>query len=653
MTQKVCKITIKDEVYSCISGLSEADFQFLFDKMSMLVEGAKWDPRCKAGIWNGRIPFLSKEGVLYTRLLDRVAPYLDKWGYELDFDDRRPPAQVVTDRIDKDWFKRKPNMPFEVELRPYQTGAINACLENQTGFILAATGAGKCLAGGTWLNILRNGTEYRSTYSRLFIDLEAEGCSFSQINVPVDISHLDVNFPTPTGWAQAVAAVKKEDTLYKVGIYDHGAQMYKRVECAAGHLFILMDGTPIAAKDMRNGTMIKCEAGRGEIVSLVNTGESDVFYDVSINTDAHVYYDASGVLHHNTWMVAGLSDVLANNNMRSLVIVPSDDLVQQTIETLRQAQLDVGVYSGANKDVRHDVVVATWQAMQHNPILISTADHGFGIDHVTKAGESLPPSMCNRSGFQCLIVDEAHGAKAKVVGELINKAGGQIPYRFGFTGTLPKPEIDVMTLEGSIGPVLFSITARELMDMGYLAEVLIQPVEIVSDVPEDFPDYASEKAFLSSSSDRMDFIADYVIANVESKGNTLVLVNSVKQGKLLASLIKDSVFLHGADDTATRKQWYALFDEREDLIVIATFGIASTGISIDQIHHLVMIDAGKSATKIIQSVGRSVRKGKGKNKAFVSDLYSQLKWSKKHWKVRASLYKEAQYPVNKVQKAVL
>ena len=638
---KTCKIIIQDEVYSRLVGLTPGDFETLFDKMSMLIEGARYHPLVRAGIWNGKIPFLSQEGVVYTRLLDRMAPYLEAWGYELDFDDRRRPAQIVTDRIDKDWFKRKEGMPFEVELRPYQINAINACLENQTGFILAATGAGKCLGGGTWLKLRRDDTEYLSTYARLFIDLEAEGCTFG-INVPVDISHLNVEFPTPSGWMRAVAAIKKEDVRYNVGIYDHGEQKYRRVECAAGHHFILENGEQLAAKDAKTGTIIKCESGRGEIVSLINTGELDVFYDVSIDHPDHVYYDASGILHHNTWMVAGLTDVLARNNMRSLVIVPSDDLVQQTVETLKQALLDVGVYSGSNKDVAHDVVVATWQALQNNPVLVSGADCGHG-----------EASLCNKAGFQALIVDEAHGAKAKVIGELINKAGGNIPYRFGFTGTLPKPEIDRMTLEGSIGPVLFSITARELIDMGYLAEVLIQPVEIVSDVPEDFPDYSADKSFLSASSDRLDFIADYVIANVETRGNTLVLVNSVKQGKLLASLIKGAVFLHGADDTETRQKWYALFEDRQDLIVIATFGIASTGISIDLIHHLVLVDAGKAFTRVIQSIGRGLRRGKGKTKVFVSDIFSQLKWSKKHWRQRLDFYREAEYPTRKIEKAVL
>lgn len=325
-----------------------------------------------------------------------------------------------------------------------------------------------------------------------------------------------------------------------------------------------------------------------------------------------------------TWMVAALADVMALNDRRTIVIVPSDDLVKQTAATFRLGLLDVGIYSGSTKDIYHMVVVATWQSLQNNPSLIKE--------------------------FHCVVVDEAHGAKAKVVGELINIHAKDIGYRFGFTGTMPKPEIDKMTLKGSIGDELFSITASELMKMGYLAQLEIEPVEIEDDVPEDFPDYASEKAFLNKSPNRLDFLADLIIAKAEKYGNTLVLVNSVKQGQQLQKLIKDSVFLHGADDTDVRAEWYSMFETRDDLIVIATFGIASTGISIDRIFCEVMVDAGKAFIRCIQSIGRGLRKGHDKDRVHLVDVHSKLKWSKKHYRERAKYYKAAEYPVNKIVK---
>jgi superfamily II DNA or RNA helicase len=433
-----------------------------------MVEGAFFMPLYKLGRWDGKVRFFDKAGKIYTRLLPDVMPYLENWNYDINLQDLRKPMTLLDQRIDKDHFINKPGMDLRVELRPYQVEAVNACLDQTSGFIIAATGSGK------------------------------------------------------------------------------------------------------------------------------------------------------------TWMVAALADVMANNGLRTIVIVPSDDLVKQTVATFRLGLLDVGIYSGSTKDIYHNVVVATWQSLQNNPSVVKE--------------------------FNCVIVDEAHGAKAKVVGELINVHAKDIGYRFGFTGTMPKPEIDQLTLKGSIGEELFSITAAELMKMGYLAQLEIEPVEIEDDVEEDFPDYSSEKAFLAKSPDRLDFMADLIIAKAERYGNTLVLVNSIKQGQQLQKLIKDSVFLHGADDTEVRAEWYSMFEKRDDLIVIATFGIASTGISIDRIFCEIMIDAGKAFIRCIQSIGRGLRMGHDKDRVHLVDVHSKLKWSKKHYRERVKYYKSAEYPVNKLVK---
>lgn len=328
-----------------------------------------------------------------------------------------------------------------------------------------------------------------------------------------------------------------------------------------------------------------------------------------------------------TLATAALADVMVLNGTKTIVIVPSADLVEQTANTFRLCTLDVGVYSGIEKDFNHPIVVGTWQSLQNNPGLM-------------------------REGISCVIVDESHGCRANVMGKLINTYGNHIPFRFGFTGTMPKALIDQMTLKGSIGDVIFEYSAAQAIKDGYLAKLQIEPVEIESD-SEEFPDYASEKAFLGRSSDRLDFIADLIISKAQEHGNTLVLVNSIKQGKLLQKRIKDSVFLYGASENDVRAEWYSTFETRDDLIVIASAGIASVGISIDRIFCGFMIDGGKSFIRSIQGIGRSLRKGRDKDHVHLVDVYSKLKWSRKHFKDRAKFYKDAQYPMLKTVKVKL
>jgi superfamily II DNA or RNA helicase len=328
-----------------------------------------------------------------------------------------------------------------------------------------------------------------------------------------------------------------------------------------------------------------------------------------------------------TIMVAGLVSLLGEEGLRTITIVPSSDLVDQTSNTFTLCGLEHGLYSGAEKNLREPHVIATWQALQNNPHLITE--------------------------FNCVIVDEAHGASAQTIGDLITNHGKHIPYRFGFTGTIPKQETAQATLRGSLGETLYKISAAQLIELGYLAKLEIEPVEIQEKVDEEFPDYSSEKAYTSKSADRLDFIADLIISRAAQYGNTLVLVHTIKQGQQLQKLIRDSVFLQGATENDVRAEWYSSFADRDDLIVIATSGIASTGISIDRVFQLMLIDAGKSFIKCIQSIGRGLRRGHDKDFVHVTDVYTGLKWGRKHARERAKYYKDAGYPVLKVSKVKL
>lgn len=328
-----------------------------------------------------------------------------------------------------------------------------------------------------------------------------------------------------------------------------------------------------------------------------------------------------------TSMCAALCLVLARAKLQTLVIVPSQDLINQTAEEFKQrykhvaGELTVGTYSGDAKNIDHPIVVATWQSLQNAPHYMTY--------------------------FQAVIVDEAHGAKAEVIKNLINTHGKHIAYRYGVTGTFPKPDVDQYSLKASIGQIHATVTASWLIANGYLSSVDITAIETQDVVEDEFPDYASEKAFLSRSEERLELLARLIMEKRDEIGNTLVLVNSIAQGQALEELIPGSVFLFGESETDLRKQNYKEYAERDDIILIATVGIASTGISIDRIFVQWLVDIGKSFVKCIQSVGRGLRKKGDKRHVSVFDFHSRLKFSKKHFKKRKEYYTEAEYPVSK------
>ena len=116
---KTAHITVKDEVWCHIAGLEPQDQEFLENKFAMMVEGAFFMPAYKIGRWDGKVRFFDKNGKIYFRLLDEVAPYLDSWNYEIDLRDVRKPVALVTTRVDSEWFLRFPGAKIKVELRPY------------------------------------------------------------------------------------------------------------------------------------------------------------------------------------------------------------------------------------------------------------------------------------------------------------------------------------------------------------------------------------------------------------------------------------------------------------------------------------------------------------------------------------------------------
>lgn len=321
-------------------------------------------------------------------------------------------------------------------------------------------------------------------------------------------------------------------------------------------------------------------------------------------------------------ITAALCAVYGSANYKTITIVPSGDLVAQTVEAFQMCGLDVGEYSGDKKEVHKQHVVATWQSLQNNPMAMKL--------------------------FQVVIVDEAHGAKADVIKSLISDHGAHIAFRFGVTGTFPKPEIDQINLRITIGSILKRIESKWLIENGYLAKVDIDLIQTEEKV--DLPDYSAEKSFLARSEDRIELLARMIENDARIHGNTLVLVNSVPFGRKLAKQIRGATFLSGESENEERQEHYKQFDEEDGKIVVATSGIASTGISIDRIFCLYFIDLGKSFIRAIQSVGRGLRKGRDKNHVLVRDVYSSLKYSKKHAKERIKWYTEAGYPMTPIRK---
>ena len=157
-------------------------------------------------------------------------------------------------------------------------------------------------------------------------------------------------------------------------------------------------------------------------------------------------------------------------------------------------------------------------------------------------------------------------------------------------------------------------------------------------------DYQSELKYLLTDDKRLDALVD-IISNANKTGNTLVLVDRVESGKELAKRLGDgAVFVSGATKSEDRKEHYDEVADTDNKIIVATYGVAAVGINIPRIFNLMLLESGKSFVRVIQSIGRGVRKAKDKDFVQIWDITSSCKFAKRHLTKRKKFYKDAGYP---------
>jgi len=314
---------------------------------------------------------------------------------------------------------------------------------------------------------------------------------------------------------------------------------------------------------------------------------------------------------------------------RTITIVPNKSLVEQTEEDFIAVGLDVGVYYGDRKDLNKTHTICTWQSLNILDKKSKNQEH----DIVTLA-EFL-------DGVKCVIVDEVHMAKAEVLKSLLTQNLCNAPIRWGLTGTVPKEKFESEQIFASIGPVIGGIKAHELQEMGVLSNCHVNVVQMI-DLPE-FRSYAEELKYLVTDENRMLYISN-LIKGISESGNTLVLVNRIDSGKFLVNELENSVFISGEVKTKDRKEEYDEVKTSNEKIIVATYGVAAVGINIPRIFNLVLLEPGKSFVRVIQSIGRGIRKAEDKDFVQIWDLTSTCKYAKRHLTERKKFYKEAKYP---------
>lgn len=450
-----------------------------------------------------------------------------------------------------------------------------------------------------------------------------------QNNEEIDIRELGCYVKTPQGKATINYVIKKTGLSgIKIDLLSGNS-----VKCAYDHI-LRMNQEDIFAKNLKVGDQLDTINGPDVIVNI-NPIDDTVFYDIGIDYP-HIYYDHNGIEHHNT-LICGALQRQVEQYGRSLIIVPNRDLVDQTYKDYLMLGLDVGKIYHGHKDLDKTHTITTWQ--QLNSINKKKAD-------LTQDDLDLL-----LDGTMMVIQDELHLATSKVLFDINSKLMKNVPLQYGMTGTIPKDDHLVYSIRANFGDVVYRVPASELQEKGILASCEVQIHQINTELTT-FKDYHTEKKYVNTNEDVLSIIAQDAL-EVRKKGdksNTLILVENIETGQMLSEMIPDSVFLHGSVKSEQRQEGYDEFKDKDGLTFICTFGIASTGISINRIFNLFLVQPGKSFTKVIQSIGRGLRVAKDKDFVSIRDYSTTTKYQKRHLTERKKYYKDAEYPFKVIKR---
>jgi superfamily II DNA or RNA helicase len=331
----------------------------------------------------------------------------------------------------------------------------------------------------------------------------------------------------------------------------------------------------------------------------------------------------------------------------SLVIQASEDFADYNYRNQVNIKIQQ-IYSGQKIRAGRNVVIGTYQSL------------------IKKKAEYFDQ-------FDAVIIDETHKAKSQSIKTILSKCKNA-DYRYGLSGTIPKTgTLDRLTLMAYTGPLITEVSANFLQTEGYIANCRVKVIEM------DYATEGAKNAFKEmafnkyESKDVFKFEQNYVInspgrlnfiCNIISRvrGNSLVLFHRIEHGqkiyeKLRQESDKTIYYVDGGTDKDIREEYKKKMEAGNEVVIVASYGTFSTGISIKKIHNIFFTESFKSEVIIRQSIGRGLRQHESKDSVTIIDFVDDISspdWDNyliRHAKARQKIYREQKfkYDIKKVK----
>ena len=330
-------------------------------------------------------------------------------------------------------------------------------------------------------------------------------------------------------------------------------------------------------------------------------------------------------------MIYSIARYLKSIGKRCLIVVPTKSLVEQMTKDFADYGWDTDenvhkIYQGHSLDTDKPVTVSTFQSI-------------YGLE-----------KKWYRQ-FDGVLGDECHNFKAKVLQGIMKKCP-DAKWRYGFTGTLDGKNVNKLILEGHFGPVFKTTSSADLMEKGFLAKLNVD-IHVLKHHHKDFHNYNDELEYLGECNERNEYICELA---KKLKGNVLILFARVEgHGIPLHERMQEYTthpthIIHGGTDVHQRERVREVAEASDNNIIFGSYGTMSTGVNIKNLHHVIFASPSKSRVRVLQSIGRGLRKAKGKNDVMLYDIaddfrkpHSKNNFTLNHLVERMKFYEEEDF----------
>jgi superfamily II DNA or RNA helicase len=372
-----------------------------------------------------------------------------------------------------------------------------------------------------------------------------------------------------------------------------------------------------------------------------------------------------------------------DENAKFLIIVPSITLVTQFYENIMEYNYGFNYLAKYGDKVEfrdHMIEPILEENPNYNPCHIKLEE--IMSDRPRKYTGPSQPNIyvgCYQSlekwpkeffqQFHTVACDEAHGAKATTLTQILKRTFKHAYNRFGVSGTFPNDEtLEILTIQSVLGPKVTQIEASTLVDSGTITPMNIKAVVLNHSTGEinerlnyirkmgaGADAFRYEKEFIQNSDKRLEFIKKLVD---KCDSITLLLFHTIEYCTKIFEKLKQEISnkdFYYIDGEVNNKQREFIKKEMEKTdgnvkVLVASYGTLSTGVSINAIFNVIFADSFKSEQIIIQSIGRALRKHDDKKIATIFDIVDVFDPKEmnnilyKHFLEREKFYKKRKYP---------